>query len=157
MFSKQKNPSAIVKLPLAIRGNFLGSAADLIYFHGNTFMATMAPASERATKPDGRDLVAKPHRAKRRGNVVGRVNTKPLLKSEEGVNQQLDWRMRLRQTFLQQANDRHDRIRGHFYAGFPNAQPSWLHLNQKASIPAIWCYSDIFSAHSAPANALAYA
>jgi hypothetical protein len=29
--------------------------------------------------------------------------------------------MPLRQTLLQQTNDRHDRIRGHFYAGFPDA------------------------------------
>jgi len=55
------------------------------------------------------------HRAKRPGNVVNHA-----AESEEELTR-VDWRMPLRQTFRQATNDRHYRIRGHFYAGLPDA------------------------------------
>jgi hypothetical protein len=50
--------------------------------------------------------------------------------------------MPLRQTLLQQTNDRHHRIRGHFYAGFPDAnlrcKPSKSEKAMVGGHPALW-------------------
>src|SRR5258708_34582056 len=92
------------------------------------------------------------HRTKRRGNVV--PSKHHVTEAEEELST-VDWRTHLRQTFRQQANDRHHRIRGHFYAGFPNANLHCCALRPKVNIPASGA-SPTFSSSLRPCYALAY-